>query len=309
MEKEELALLKKKALEQFKTGKPVVVADGAFAPIAKALLEEALEAEMEEHRSKERDQGNKRNGKGSKTVKSSSGELEIQTPQDRHSSFEPEIVKKRQRILADNLEEKIIGLYGLGTSLRDISEHIKEMYDTEISTSVLSEITERIVPKVKAWQSRPLEAVYCVASWDAMLYKVREEGKGVHKALYNVLGVNKEGRKEIIGAYISESEGANFWLGVLTDLHNRGLKDILIACVDGLKGFPDAIASIYPKTEVQSCIVHQIRNSLKYVASKNQKEFMKDLKPVYQADTKEAGETALLALADKWEKKYPVVIQ
>lgn len=181
----------------------------------KEFLEEALEAEMEEHLSKERAQGNKRNGKGSKTVKSSSGELEIQTPQDRHSSFEPEIVRKRQRILADNLEDKIIGLYGLGTSLRDISAHIQEMYDTEISTSVLSEITDRIVPKVKAWQSRPLESIYCIVWLDAMFYKVREEGKVVHKALYNVLGVNKEGRKEVLGMYVSESEGANFWLGVL----------------------------------------------------------------------------------------------
>lgn len=309
MEKEDLELLKKKALEQFKTGKSLFGEGGAFAPMLKEFLEEALEAEMEEHLSRERDQGNKRNGKGSKRVKSSSGELEIQTPQDRHSSFDPEIVRKRQRILADNLEDKIIGLYGLGTSLRDISAHIQEMYDTEISTSVLSEITDRIVPKVKAWQSRPLESVYCIVWLDAMFYKVREEGKVIHKALYNVLGVNKEGRKEVLGMYVSESEGANFWLGVLTDLQNRGLQDILIACIDGLKGFSEAIGSIYPQTEVQSCIVHQIRNSIKYVASKNQKEFMKDLKPVYQADTREAAEMALLELADKWEKKYPVVIQ
>src|SRR5690606_22193901 len=309
MEKEDLDLLKKKALAQFKTGKSLFGEGGAFAPMLKEFLEEALEAEMEEHLSKERAQGNKRNGKGSKTVKSSSGELEIQTPQDRHSSFEPEIVRKRQRILADNLEDKIIGLYGLGTSLRDISAHIQEMYDTEISTSVLSEITDRIVPKVKAWQSRPLESIYCIVWLDAMFYKVREEGKVVHKALYNVLGVNKEGRKEVLGMYVSESEGANFWLGVLTDLQNRGLQDILIACIDDLKGFAEAIGSIYPQTEVQSCIVHQIRHSSKYAASKNQKEFMKDLKPVYQADTRDAAEMALLELADKWEKKYLVVIQ
>lgn len=309
MNQEELDTLKAKALKQFKTGKSLFGKDGAFAPLLKEFLEEALEAEMEEHLSHERENGNKRNGKGSKTLKSSSGEVTIQTPQDRHSSFEPEIVKKRQRILADNLEDKIIGLYGLGTSLRDISAHIKEMYDTDISPTVLSEITDRIIPKMKEWESRPLEPVYCIVWLDAMHYKVKEEGKVVHKALYNVLGVNKDGYKEVLGMYVSESEGANFWLQVLTDLHNRGLKDILIACTDNLTGFSEAILSIYPKAEIQSCIIHQIRNSMRYVASKDQKEFMKDLKRVYQADTKDLAETALLELAEKWEKKYPVVIQ
>lgn len=309
MNQEELDTLKAKALKQFKTGKSLFGKDGAFAPLLKEFLEEALEAEMEEHLSQERENGNKRNGKGSKTLKSSSGEVTIQTPQDRHSSFEPEIVKKRQRILADNLEDKIIGLYGLGTSLRDISAHIKEMYDTDISPTVLSEITDRIIPKMKEWESRPLEPVYCIVWLDAMHYKVKEEGKVVHKALYNVLGVNKDGYKEVLGMYVSESEGANFWLQVLTDLHNRGLKDILIACTDNLTGFSEAILSIYPKAEIQSCIIHQIRNSMRYVASKDQKEFMKDLKRVYQADTKDLAETALLELAEKWEKKYPVVIQ
>jgi putative transposase len=309
MNQEELDTLKAKALKQFKTGKSLFGKEGAFAPLLKEFLEEALEAEMEEHLSKERENGNKRNGKGSKTLKSSAGEVTIQPPQDRHSSFEPEIVKKRQRILADNLEDKIIGLYGLGTSLRDISSHIKEMYDTDISPTVLSEITDRIIPKMKEWESRPLEPVYCIVWLDAMHYKVKEEGKVVHKALYNVLGVNKDGYKEVLGMYVSESEGANFWLQVLTDLHNRGLKDILIACTDNLTGFSEAILSIYPKAEIQSCIIHQIRNSLRYVASKDQKEFMKDLKRVYQADTKDLAETALLELAEKWEKKYPVVIQ
>jgi putative transposase len=309
MNQEELDTLKAKALKQFKTGKSLFGKDGAFAPLLKEFLEEALEAEMEEHLSQERENGNKRNGKGSKTLKSSSGEVTIQTPQDRHSSFEPEIVKKRQRILADNLEDKIIGLYGLGTSLRDISAHIKEMYDTDISPTVLSEITDRIIPKMKEWESKPLEPVYCIVWLDAMHYKVKEEGKVVHKALYNVLGVNKDGYKEVLGMYVSESEGANFWLQVLTDLHNRGLKDILIACTDNLTGFSEAILSIYPKAEIQSCIIHQIRNSMRYVASKDQKEFMKDLKTVYQSETKDLAETALLELAEKWEKKYPVVIQ
>lgn len=312
MKQEELKNLKEKALKQFKEGKSLFGKEGAFAPLLQEFLEEALEAEMAEHLNdpeKGRESGNKRNGKGSKTIKSTSGEFTIQTPQDRNSSFEPEIVKKRQRILADNLEDKIIGLYGLGMSLRDISSHIREMYNTEISATVLSEITDRIIPKVKAWQDKPLDPVYCIVWLDAMHYKVKEDGKVVHKALYNVLGVNTEGRKEVLGMYVSESEGANFWLQVLSNLNNRGVKDILIACTDNLKGFSEAILSIFPKAEVQSCIVHQIRNSLKYVASKDQKEFMKDLKLVYQADTKELAESAFIELSEKWGNKYPIVIQ
>jgi putative transposase len=312
MKQEELNHLKEKALKQFKEGKSLFGKEGAFAPLLKEFLEEALEAEMAEHLSDPAngsEAGNKRNGRGSKTVKGTSGEFTIQTPQDRHSNFEPEIIKKRQRVLADNLEEKIIGLYGLGMSLRDISSHIKEMYDTEISATVLSEITDRIIPKIKEWQDRPLEPVYCIVWLDAMHYKVKVDGKVVHKALYNVLGINKDGFKEVLGMYISESEGANFWLQVLTNLSNRGVQDILIACTDNLRGFSEAILSIFPKAEVQSCIVHQIRNSLKYVASKDQKEFMKDLRKVYKADTKELAESALLDLAGKWEKKYPIVIQ
>lgn len=312
MSTEEKENLKEKALRQFKNGEPLFGKDGAFAPMLKEFLEEALEAEMEGHLSSDesgREVGNKRNGKGRKTVKSSHGEVDIETPQDRHSSFQPQIIEKRQRILADNLEKQIIAMYGLGNSLRDIQDHISEMYDTEISTHVLSEITDRIVPKVKQWQSRPLEPVYCIVWLDAMHFKVREEGKVKHKALYNVLGINKEGRKEILGMYISESEGANFWLQVLTDLNNRGVKDILIACTDNLTGFSEAIHSIFPKADIQLCVIHQIRNSLKYVASKEQKVFMKDLKLVYQADTKDQAETALLDLEEKWGKKYPVVIR
>ena len=312
MSTQEKESLKEKALRQFKNGEPLFGKDGAFAPMLKEFLEEALEAEMEGHLSSDesgREAGNKRNGKGRKTVKSSHGEVDIETPQDRHSSFQPQIIEKRQRILADNLEKQIIAMYGLGNSLRDIQDHISEMYDTEISTHVLSEITDRVVPKVKQWQSRPLDSVYCIVWLDAMHFKVREEGKVQHKALYNVLGINKEGRKEILGMYICESEGANFWLQVLTDLNNRGVKDILIACTDNLTGFTQAIHSIFPKADIQLCVVHQIRNSLKYVASKEQKVFMKDLKLVYQADTKDQAETALLDLEEKWGKKYPVVIR
>ena len=302
--------LEKKALEQFMSGKSLFGKDGAFAPMLKNFIEKALESEMEGHLDEqERSKGNKRNGKGRKTIKSGFGTFDIETPQDRQSSFEPELVKKRQSILADNLSDKIIGLYGLGMSYRDISSHIKEMYDTDISHTVLSQITDRIIPDVKAWQNRPLEPLYCIVWLDAMHYKVKVDGKIVHKALYNILGINKNGQKEILGIYLSESEGANFWLQVLTDLNNRGLEDILIACTDNLKGFTSAILSVFPKAEVQLCIVHQIRNSLKYIASKDQKEFMRDLKLVYRATNKEIAEDELIKLEEKWGAKYPVVIQ
>lgn len=302
--------LQKKALEQLKSGKSLFGKDGAFAPLLKNFIEKALDAEIDGHLDEDqREQGNKRNGKGRKTIKSSAGSFEIETPQDRHSSFEPELIRKRQTILAENLSGKIIGLYGLGMSLRDISKHIEEMYDMEISHTVLSQITDKIIPDIKAWQNRPLEPVYPIIWLDAMHFKVKEDGKVVHKALYNILGINKEGRKEILGLYVSESEGANFWLQVLTDLNNRGVKDILIASIDNLNGFSEAILSIYPQTEVQSCLVHQIRNSLRYIASKDQKEFMKDLKKVYRASSKDLAETELLKLEEKWGKKYPVVIE
>ena len=310
MRKKEQTEFEKKVLDQFMSGKNLFGKDGAFAPMLKNVIEKALEAEMEGHLDEsERGIGNKRNGKGKKTIKSGFGTFDIETPQDRQSSFEPELVKKRQTILADNLSDKIIGLYGLGMSYRDISSHIKEMYDTDISHTVLSQITDKIIPDVKAWQNRPLEPLYCIVWLDAMHYKVKVDGKITHKALYNILGVNKEGCKEILGMYISESEGANFWLQVLTDLNNRGLKDILIACTDNLRGFTDAILSVFPKAQVQLCIVHQIRNSLKYIASKDQKEFMRDLKLVYRATAKEVAEDRLLDLEVKWGDKYPVVIE
>lgn len=300
--------LEKKALDQLLSGASLFGKDGAFAPMLKSFIEKALEAEMNTHLLNTSVK-NKRNGKAKKTLKTNLGKIEIETSADRNSSFEPTIVKKRQTILADNLSDKIIGLYGLGMSLRDISNHIKEIYDMDISHTVLSEITDKIIPEVKAWQSRPLESMYCICWLDAMHYKVKEDGRFRHKALYNILGVTKEGKKEVLGMYISENEGANFWLQVLTDLNNRGLQDILIACTDNLKGFSEAILSIFPKTQIQKCIVHQIRNSLKYVASKDQKEFLMDLKLVYKAVNKALAEDELLKLSEKWEKKYPIVIE
>lgn len=298
------------ALDQLKSGKSLTGEGGVFAPIIKEFLESALSAEMESHlNEEERNKGNKRNGKGVKTLKTSSGEITIETPQDRHSRFEPQIVKKRETVLADNLAPQIIGLYGKGMSLRDISSHIEEMYDVEVSATTLSEITDRVIPQVKEWQNRPLDEVYPIVWLDAMHYKVRDGGKVVSRAVYNILALNKHGRKELIGMYVSESEGANFWLSVLTDLKSRGVKDILIACTDNLKGFSEAILSIFPEAEIQKCVIHQIRNSLKYVASKDQKIFMHDLKKVYQAATKNQAETELLNLEEIWVKKYPIVIR
>lgn len=307
----DLESVKKQALEQFRSGKSLTGKGGAFAPLFKQFLEAALESELENHLSEQDAEqlSNRKNGKVSKTVKTSDGQVELVTSRDRNGSFEPEIIKKRETILADSLQDRIIGMYGIGMSLRDISNHIKEMYDMDISHDTLSSITERIMPLVKEWQSRPLEELYCIVWLDAIHYKVKEQGKVKSRAVYNILGINKEGRKDLIGVYVSENEGANFWLSVLTDLNNRGLKDILIACIDNLNGFEQAITTIFPQTEVQSCIVHQIRNSLKYVASKDQKGFLAELKPVYKAPTKDLAEVNLEKLAQKWSKKYPVVIK
>lgn len=301
--------LKKKTLEQFRSGKSLFGKDGAFAPLLKEFLEAALQVEIEEHLDEEqRLKGNRKNGENTKQLKTSDGTFELSTPRDRHSDFDPQIVRKRETILAESLEQKIIGMYGHGMSLRDISAHIKDMYDTDISAATLSSITDKVIPLVTEWQSRPLEQLYCIVWLDAMYYKVKQDNKIITRCVYNILGITTEGRKEILGCYTNESEGANFWLSVLTDLQNRGVADILIACIDNLKGFAEAISTVFPKTEVQSCIVHQIRNSLKYIASKDQKEFMKNLKPIYQAVSKEAAWSEFENLSAKWNKKYPVVI-
>lgn len=301
--------LKKKTLSQLRTGKSLFGKDGAFAPLLKSFIEAALEEELDTQLDEqERKSGNRKNGKISKQLKTSEGTIELSTPRDRSGNFEPQLIKKRETILAENLEKKIIGMYGLGMSLRDISAHIKDMYDTDISASTLSAITDKIIPEVKEWQSRPLDSLYTIVWLDAMYYKVKDGGKIQTRCLYNILGIRKDGRKELLGMYVSESEGANFWLSVLSDLQQRGVEDILIACIDNLKGFSEAIKTMYPQTEVQSCIIHQIRNSMKYVASKDQKEFMRDLKPVYQAFNKDQAEDNLSKLSEKWQKKYPVVI-
>lgn len=309
MESEEFKLMRDKALLQLMRGESLTGKDGVFAPLIKQFIESALEGEMSAHLDeRQRSGGNKRNGKGHKILKTSSGSINIVTPQDRLSNFTPMIVKKRETVLSENLAPKIIGLYGLGMSLRDISRHIKEMYDVDISADTLSEITDRVIPQVREWQNRPLDNVYPIVWMDAIHYKVRDGGRVVSRAVYNILAINTQGHKDLIGMYVSESEGANFWLSVLTDIKSRGVRDILLACTDNLKGFSDAILSIFPQTEIQSCIIHQIRNSLKYIAVKDKKLFMLDLKLVYQAANKSLAEQALLQLEEKWMKKYPVVI-
>lgn len=306
----DLESMKKKALEQIRSGQSLYGKDGAFAPLLKHFLESALESELDNHLDEsERSQGNRKNGKVTKRLKTSSGTLDLETSRDRLGNFEPELIKKRETVLADSLESKIIGLYGHGMSLRDISKHIKEMYDTDISATTLSSITDRIIPQIKEWQSRPLESLYCIVWMDAMHYKVKEENRIVSRAVYNILGINKDGHKELLGMYVSSSEGATFWLSVLTDLKNRGVEDILISCIDNLKGFAEAIQTIYPHSEVQTCVVHQIRNSLKYVASKDQKEFIRDLKTVYRAESLGLAELRLDDLEVKWGKKYEKVIE
>lgn len=308
-EKFDYEQIKQKVKEQFRSGKSLFGKDGAFAPMLQDMINAILEGEMEGHLDEqERASGNRKNGKGRKLLKTSSGNIEVSTPRDRSGSFEPEMVKKRETIMAQGLEDKIIGLYSIGTSLRDISAHIKETYDTDISAGTLSAITDKVIPQVKEWQQRPLEELYCIVWLDAMFYKVKEDGRTQTRCVYNILGITREGRKEVLGMYVSQSEGANFWLGVITDLQQRGVKDILIACIDNLKGFDEAIRTIYPKTEVQTCVVHQIRNSIKYVASKDQKAFMTELKPVYRADNEEQALGELDKLKEKWEKKYPMVV-
>jgi putative transposase len=205
-------------------------------------------------------------------------------------------------VLAENLEPRILSMYGLGMSLRDISSHLNEIYDMDISHDTLAALTEKIVPQVKEWQARPLDRLYCIVWLDAMHYKVRQKGRTISKAVYNILGIDRHSHKELLDVYVSESEGANFWLSVLTDLQQRGVEVMLIACIDNLKGFAEAITSVFPQTGVQSCIVHQIRNSIKYVGSKDQKEFVRDLKPVYRAESNELAELRLLELEEKWQK-------
>ena len=301
-----------KAVEDLLKGKKLTGKDGVLTPLIKELVEAALEGEIESHIRQEALSGkktNRRNGYNTKTLISPTGKFELSTPRDRDGTFEPQIVKKYQTHLTDEIETKILSLYGLGMSYSDIAKNIEEIYQIKLSAGTMNSITDKIIPKVKEWQQRPLDRIYPFIWLDAIHYKIKEDGMYKTKAVYTVIGVNLEGIKDVLGLYISETEGANFWLSVLEDLHERGVEDILIASVDGLKGFPEAINSVFPKTEVQLCIVHQIRNSLKYISWKDRKEFIRDLKKVYQARTKEDAEFALLELEEKWSKKYAIAIK
>lgn len=295
-------------IKGLRAGKPLSGESGVLTPLIKQLLEAALNAELSEHLSSTENESNRRNGYTKKTIKTGSGAFELETPRDRAGEFEPKIVKKHQTKLTDEIDGKILSLFSLGMSYRDIKKHVQEMYGLEVSEATISAVTDSILPELKAWQCRALDAIYPIIWLDAIHYKVKEAGHYVSKAIYTVLGLNGEGHKELLGLYLSESEGATYWMTVLTDLQNRGVKDILIACVDGLNGFPEAIKSIFPKTEVQLCIVHQVRNSAKYIASKDQKEFIRDLKRVYQADTIVGAEIELDKLEEKWGNRYQAVI-
>jgi len=296
------------ALRAIQSGQAITGKDGVLAPLVKQLTEAALEGELDSHLAKDVTD-NRRNGKSKKTVKSTSGKFELETPRDRAGTFEPKLVKKHQRTVSDEIETKILSMYGLGMSYSDIAGHVEELYGISVSTATISMITDKLIDEVKAWQARPLDSVYPFVWLDAIHYKIRDKGRYQTKAVYTVLALNMDGKKEVLGLYLSENEGANFWLSVLTDLQNRGVADILIASVDGLTGFPEAIASIYPDTEVQLCIVHQIRNSLRYVASKNHKAFLVDLKRVYRAKSLGEAEAALDELESLWGEKYPIVIK
>ena len=301
----------KRAAEQLRKGEPLFGKDDALAPMLERILNAALEGEMDAHlTSEERSQGNLRNGKMPKQVQTCYGAVTVETPRNRDDSFEPQTVKKRETILAEGMADQIINMYSFSTSTRDISKCFEREFDTRLSAETISSITDRVLPEIKAWRSRMLDPVYAICWLDAIHYKVKDEtGRAVSRAIYNVLGINREGHKELLGMYISKSEGANFWLEVLSDLQNRGVRgytDILICCIDGLKGFSDAIQSVFPGTSVQLSV---LRNSIKYVGSKHQKEFLCNLKTVYGVVSKETAETQLDTLEGKWGETCSIVIK
>lgn len=281
--------------------------DGIFTPLLKHFLEKALSAELQAHLKEE--PYNKRNGLSSKRVKSSSGEFDLVTPRDRTGSFTPEIVSKRQVVVGDDLCEKILSMYGKGMSYNDIKKYLSEIYGLSFSPAQMTEITDQIIPELEEWQSRPLDQIYAIVWFDAIHYKVKENSRVTTKALYNVFAVNMEGQRELLGIYVSESESASFWLSVMQDLQLRGVEDMLIACTDNLKGFSEAISSIFPQTIVQSCIVHQVRNTLKYAARKDYRSLVDDMKAIYTCAGIEQAEVKLSEFAEKWEEKYPVAVK
>ena len=311
-EKFDFDRFKEEAMKGLYEGKKMGGTDGVFAPMLKHLLESMLEGELDHHlqESKASGESNRKNGKTKKTVRSlQSGHFELESGRDRNGTFEPKIVAKRQLIITEELESNVLAMYARGMSTRDISNYIKDMYAMDISATEISHITDKVIPAMTEWRNRPLESIYPFIFLDCMHFKVKENSSIQSRAVYNILGINREGRKELLGVYLSEHEGAKFWLSVLSELRQRGVEDILVACVDGLKGFPEAIESVYPKTQIQLCIVHQVRTSLRYVPEKDKKAVVADLKPVYQAVNQEQGYEKLLEFEDKWGKKYPLSVK
>lgn len=300
---------KKQAMSDLYSGKSSTGTNGVFAPLMKHLLESMMAGELNHHLVENKLNGiaNRKNGKTSKTVKAlGAGEFDLESNRDRLGTFEPKVVPKRQLIITEELEGKILSMYALGMSTRSMSEYIQEMYQMEISAAEISRITDSVLPSVQEWRNRPLDAVYPFIFLDCMFFRIRVNGQVETRAIYNILGVDIEGKKDVLGLYVSESEGAKFWLTVLTDLKKRGIEDIFIACIDGLKGFPEAIEAVFPHTKVQLCIVHQIRSSMKYVPDKDRKAVVADMKPIYTAVNEEQGYQRLLGFEEKWGKKYPL---
>jgi putative transposase len=303
----------KEALDKLKRGVSLEGKDGVLAPLLKRLLDASLQGELEGHllegRAQETGRNNRRNGLSTKKVKTLYGPIDITTPRDRNGSFEPEILPKRQTTLGDGLDHKIIGLYALGMSYTDICDHLSHMYQLTLSPATITSITDKILPEIEQWQTRPLESIYPILWLDAIHYKVRQDNAIKTKAVYCLIGLNREGVKDLLGMYIGENESARFWLSVLNDIHRRGVNDILIASIDNLKGFAQAIEAVFPHTRVQLCIVHQVRNSLKYVPHKDRKEVAQTLKDIYQSNDLVQAEKALNQLDLQWRAKYPSMVK
>lgn len=299
-------------LEGVETADDLFGQEGLLKELSKRLIERMLEGELtahlgyEKHAAAGRNSGNSRNGHRSKTVQSEQGELTLAVPRDREGSYAPLLVPNGSQRLA-GLDEKIIGLYARGMSTRDIQAQLHDLYGVELSPGLISNVTASVLEEVSAWQNRPLEAVYPIVYLDALVTKVRDGGHVINKSVYLALGVTLEGHKEVLGLWIAQTEGAKFWLQVVTELKNRGVSDIFIACVDGLKGFPEAIEAVFPRTQVQLCIVHMVRHSLRFVTWKDRKAVAADLKQIYQAPTREAAELALLEFGEKWDATYPTI--
>lgn len=301
-------------LKTYKTPEEIIGENGLLQQLTKAVLQRALQAEMTVHLGHEKHapisntEGNARNGSSTKTVKGEFGTMPIQVPRDRHGSFEPVIIPKGQTRLP-GFDDRVISLYSRGLTTREIQGHLEEIYGVEVSPALISAVTDAVAEEVKIWQNRPLDAVYPIVYMDAIRVKARGNGHVVNKAVYLAIGVNLDGAKEVLGMWISENEGARFWLQVVTELKNRGVQDIFIACVDGLKGFPEAIEAVFPRTQVQLCIVHMVRNSLRFVSWKQRKEVAADLRLIYQSATAEQAEMELAAFEAKWDITHPTISQ